>query len=70
MAGEYALGGFSDHLPLVVAAHSPPELARRPTLLGQVEVPAAHTPAAVLRLLAGDCADDAGREPAVRGRQV
>jgi hypothetical protein len=39
-------------------------------LLGELEVLAAHPPAAVLGLLSGHGPNDARRQPAVRGREV
>lgn len=70
MAGEDSPGCLSDQPPLLVAAHAPPQLAGRPSLLGQLKVLAPDPPAAVLGLLASHGADDARRQPPVWGREV
>ncbi len=70
MAGEDAGGCLFDELPLIVGPHAPPELAGWSPLFGELKVLAPHPPAAVLGLFAGHRANDAGREPPVRGREV
>lgn len=70
IAFEHPTGGFPDALALVLAAHTPTQLAGGPSLLGHLEVLASHASAPVLRLHPGHGSYDARGQSPVRGREV
>ena len=70
LARENPTSRLPDEYTLGLVAHAPPGLARWPALLGQLQVLAPDPAAAVPRLLACHCPDDAGREASLRRREV